>query len=152
MRDRIAALSRPPEFACRLVLEDPHAPGEPAAEAGGAASGGGGQEPALLDSCLGWQFWRFELQLQLGAHQRPVDYAIQASGPARQLCQAKSHSLTALCGEHPVFTHRISSLSLPPPPHVQWGAGKGSCTLRHRFWLPAAGQNFHAASWEGWAG
>ncbi len=64
-----------------------------------AAGHGGGQPPSLiltdvgsmdggsqprrltpveLDRCLGWSFWRFDLDLQLSGWQRPVRYAIEA--------------------------------------------------------------------------
>jgi hypothetical protein len=69
-------------------------------------AGSQSQPPTLLDACQGWQFWRFELDLELGPHQRPVHYS------------------------------------------VEWGGGSdggGGATEPFTFWLPAAGQAFHAA-------
>lgn len=34
----------------------------------------------LLDTVFGWSFWRFDMELRLGAHQRLVKYSIGVSG------------------------------------------------------------------------
>ncbi|GAB4814045.1 hypothetical protein N2152v2_001091 [Parachlorella kessleri] len=36
--------------------------------------------PTLLDVCEGWHFWRFELDLELSSHQRPVQYSVEWAG------------------------------------------------------------------------
>ncbi|KAI3436720.1 hypothetical protein D9Q98_006135 [Chlorella vulgaris] len=44
----------------------------------GSASGTQELTPSKLDDCLGWVFWRFEIELQLAPWQRPVQYSVTA--------------------------------------------------------------------------
>lgn len=64
------------------VPQAPPAGGEQAAPTLTLKDGDGEQRltPKLLDSCQGWQFWRFELSLQLGKAQRSVEYSVATPG------------------------------------------------------------------------
>lgn len=55
--------------------------GQDLGTSGSPASGGArAQPPTLLDVCQGWQFWRFELEFELGEHERAVTYTVQVRG------------------------------------------------------------------------
>ena len=40
--------------------------------------------PRLLDSCLGWHFWRFEVAVALSSEERAVDYEVTTSGVTKR--------------------------------------------------------------------
>jgi hypothetical protein len=106
----------PPE----LLLEDPSSD----AEGPGVA-----QPPSLLDTCLGWHFWRFDLKLELGAHQRPISYSVRWA-------PSGASSAASGMGDGGIGSSSGSSSS---------SGGGTSATKTYQFWLPAVGQSFHAA-------
>jgi hypothetical protein len=78
-RGSVLFLTRPGEGAPAgsappaLEIEDADAGGQLAAAQ---------SPPALLDSVLGWDFWRFDLSFKLGRSARPVTYRVRHTGGA----------------------------------------------------------------------
>lgn len=133
----------------RLMIEDSFLSPAASSTAGAGAGGAGGAGPApqppplLLDSCLGWQFWRFDLELELGEHERPVSYSIEW-GAASSIRGGGSGSDAA--GGSPAGGDGtgVGAEGAISPPAATAAAATG-CTETFRFWLPARHGCFHAA-------
>lgn len=91
-------------------------------------SGGGAVQsltPTKLSECLGWVFWRFDIELQLVPWQRPVEYSVSAGElGGRACCLAACPARTRLSPVTAAFAGQEQPKTFT-------------------FWLPAVGQPMH---------
>jgi hypothetical protein len=97
--------------------------------------------PTKLSDCLGWVFWRFDIELQLVPWQRPVAYSISAGEP----CPGGGQPLPCV-GILAQQAALVVCVRLPID-HTRH-ACCASCvgqdeTRTFTFWLPAVGQPMH---------
>lgn len=139
-----AAAPAPPRLLLADSLEQarPSTPAE-ASAATAAAAGEGGSRPSstgapaattpgppalLLDTVLGYSFWRFDLEFPLGPHERAVSYAVEWGGGGGAAGGSGATGNEDSGGD-------ASGAA----------AAGGSRTETFTFWLPGARQNYHAA-------
>jgi hypothetical protein len=80
----------------------------------------------LLDTVNGWNFWRFDMALRLGAHQRLVKYSIGVSGGPSACVSGEKGTSTNFKIEEIVDE-----------------AEKEASERCYGFWLPAVGEPYH---------